>query len=128
MKVEMLCTGNIENILREKDIDFKVTYSGEKYKVLEVEKADAKMLNNTFLENAWCEFSNGAGGSLCDVIDINGSVLIGWESKKSNYNTLTDYIIKGLKAVDDSDVCYYASGLAKANGKSLSRLFKDYEG
>lgn len=128
MKVEMLCTGNIENILKDKEVNFKVTYKGDKYKVLEVEKPDAKALNGAFLENAWCKFSNGAGGSLCDVIDINGAILIGWETKKSSYNTLMDYMTKGLGAQDDDDICNYAVGLAKANGKSLSRLFKDYEG
>ena len=46
MKVEMLTTGNIEKILKDNNIAFNKTYSGDKYKVIEVDKKDAKVLSN----------------------------------------------------------------------------------
>ena len=63
MKVEMLTTGNIEKILKDNNIAFNKTYSGDKYKVIEVDKKYAKVFSNSVLEGAWCKFSNGAGGS-----------------------------------------------------------------
>ena len=67
MKVEVLTLGNIEKVLRDSNIPFKKTYSGDKYKVIEVDKKDAKELSNSILEGACCKFSNGAGGSPCDI-------------------------------------------------------------
>lgn len=129
MKVEMLTTGNIEKILKDNDITFNKTYSGEKYKVIEVDKKDAKGLNNFMLEGAWCKFSNGAGGSPCNIFTVNGQMLIGWSNDNNDiYDTLSDYMSDELGVTDDDDVCDYAMGLAKANGMSLSKLFRFYEG
>lgn len=127
MKVEILACGKIENALNNMDIKYKTTYSGDKYKVIELEKSDAKTVNNSFLEGAWCYFSNGMGGSIYDVVSIHGSTLFGWQSKKDSYEKLTDYI-SSLGAKDNYDVCDKAVGLAKANGLSLSKLFMLYEG
>ena len=80
MKVEVLTTGNIEKVLKDNNINFKKTYSGDKYKVIEVDKKDAKYLSNSILEGAWCKFSNGAGGSPCDIFTVNGQMLIGWSN------------------------------------------------
>ena len=127
MKVEILARGNIEDVLKDMDIKYNITYSGNKYKVIELEKPDAKNISNSFLMNAWCYFSNGAGGSLCDILDVHGNCLIGWPVKNNSYKKLTDYI-SALGAENDNDVCNYAVGLAKANGLSLSKLFIRYEG
>ena len=128
MKVEILCTGNIEEILNEEEVAYKVTYSGNKYKVLELEKDNAKDLNNRNFENAWCRFSKGVGGSFYDMIDVHGDNLIGWTPKKStSYKKLTDYL-SALDVDDNDGICDCAVGLAKANGMSLSKLFMLYEG
>ena len=129
MKVEVLTTGNIEKVLKDNNINFKKTYSGDKYKVIEVDKKDAKYLSNSILEGAWCKFSNGAGGSACDIFTVNGQMLIGWSNgHNDSYDTLSDYMKDELGVTDDNDVCDYAAGLAKANGMTMSKLFRFYEG
>ena len=91
MKVEMLTTGNIEKILKDNNIAFNKTYSGDKYKVIEVDKKDAKVLSNSVLEGAWCKFSNGAGGSPCDIFTVNGQMLTGWRNGNTDtYDTQRD--------------------------------------
>ena len=60
MKVEVLTLGNIEKVLRDSNIPFKKTYSGDKYKVIEVDKKDAKVLRNSVIEGPWCKLRNGA--------------------------------------------------------------------
>lgn len=129
MKVEVLATGNIEKVLKDNNINFKKTYSGDKYKVIEVDKKDAKYLSNSILEGAWCKFSNGAGGSACDIFTVNGQMLIGWRNgHNDSYDTLSDYMKDELGVTDDNDVCDYAAGLARANGMTMSKLFRSYEG
>lgn len=129
MKVEMLTTGNIEKILKDNNIAFNKTYSGDKYKVIEVDKKDAKVLSNSVLEGTWCKFSNGAGGSPCDIFTVNGQMLIGWSNgHNDSYDTLSDYMKDELGVTDDNDVCDYAAGLARANGMTMSKLFRFYEG
>ena len=129
MKVEVLTTGNIEKVLKDNNINFKKTYSGDKYKVIEVDKKDAKYLSNSILEGAWCKFSNGAGGSACDILTVNGQMLIGWSNgHNDSYDTLSDYMKDELGVTDDNDVCDYAAGLARANGMTMSKLFRFYEG
>lgn len=129
MKVEVLTTGNIEKVLKDNNINFKKTYSGDKYKVIEVDKKDAKYLSNSILEGAWCKFSNGAGGSPCDIFTVNGKMLIGWSNGHNDtYDTLSDYMKDELGVTYDNDVCDYAAGLARANGMTMSKLFRFYEG
>ena len=129
MKVEMLTTGNIEKILKDNNIAFNKTYSGDKYKVIEVDKKDAKQFSNSIMEGAWCKFSNGAGGSACDIFTVNGQMLIGWSNGHNDtYDTLSDYISDELRVTVNDDVCDYAAGLAKANGMTMSKLFRFYEG
>ena len=129
MKVEVLTLGNIEKALKDSNIPFKKTYSGDKYKVIEVDKKDAKVLSNSVLEGAWCKFSNGAGGSACDIFTVNGQMLIGWSNgHNDSYDTLSDYMKDELGVTDDNDVCDYAAGLARANGMTMSKLFRFYEG
>ena len=129
MKVEMLTTGNIEKILKDNNIAFNKTYSGDKYKVIEVDKKDAKQFSNSIMEGAWCKFSNGAGGSACDIFTVNGQMLIGWSNGHNDtYDTLSDYMKDELGVTDDNDVCDYAAGLARANGMTMSKLFRFYEG
>lgn len=127
MKVEILSTGAIETVLAENNVQFTKRYSGDRYKVIELEKSDAKKISGQYLENAWCKLSNGAGGSPFDIISVHGNCLIGWPANKDTYKKLTDYI-SALGANDDDDVCDYAVGLAKANGMNMSMLFARFEG
>lgn len=129
MKVEMLATGAIDKALNSNNISYKNMYIGDKFKVIEIEKKDAKKLNNEFFENAWCKFSNGVGGSPCDIITVNNQVLIGWSNNKNDtYDTLLDYMKTELNVYNSGDICDFATGLAKANGITMSKLFKLYEG
>ena len=129
MKVEMLTRGNIEQVLKDNNISFNKRYSGDTYKVIELEKQDAKRMCNGDIDTdgAWCMMSNGAGGSLFDLVTINKESLIGWSAKKESYNKLTDYL-NSLGAIDDASICNYAAGLSRANGWSLSKLFNMCEG
>ncbi len=124
MKVEMLSKGNIEKVLGDNNIPYSVRYNGDTYKVIELEKHDAKRMCNGDIDTdgAWCMMSNGTGGSLFDLVTINKESLIGWSAKKESYNKLTDYL-NSLGVNDDENICHYATGLARANGMSLSRLF-----
>lgn len=124
MKVEMLSKGNIEKILKDNNIPYSTRYRGDKYKVIELDKQDAKRLCNSEIdmEGAWCMMSNGAGGSLFDFVTVNKESLIGWSSKEDSYDNLLDYL-KSLGVRDDENICHYAAGLARANGMSMSRLF-----
>ena len=129
MKVEMLSKGNIEKVLGDNNIPYSVRYNGDTYKVIELEKQDAKRMCNgeINMDGAWCMMSNGAGGSLFDLVTINKESLIGWSAKKESYNKLTDYL-NSLGAIDDASICNSAAGLSRANGWSLSKLFNMCEG
>lgn len=124
MKVEILAKGNIEKVLKDNDISYGTRYSGDTYKVIELDKHDAKRICNdeVDMEGSWCMMSNGTGGSLFDFVTINKESLIGWSSKEESYDNLLDYL-KSLGIKDDENICHYAAGLARANGMSMSRLF-----
>ena len=133
MKIELMAKGNVEKMFNEMNIPFMVTYSGETYKVIEIEKNDVKSLSNMFFEtsNNWWYYSKGARtGSACDFFRINGRDLIGWsgDAHKDSYKTLIDYFNDEIGIDADEDICDYAVSLAKVNGLSLSNLFKTYEG
>ena len=124
MKVEVLAQGPIEQTLKDNNITFNKKYSGDTYKVIELDKQDAKRICSREIDmnGAWCMMSNGTGGSLFDFVTINKESLIGWSSKKDSYDNLIDYL-HSLGVNDDENICHYAVGLARANGMSLSRLF-----
>lgn len=124
MKVEMFAKGAIEQVLNDNNIAFNKTYSGDTYKIIELEKQDAKCMcyDDVDKNGAWCMMSNGVGGSLFDFVTINKESLIGWSSKEDSYDNLIDYL-HSLGVTDDEDICHYAVGLARANGMPVSRLF-----
>lgn len=128
MKVEVLACGKIEDTLNDMNIQYNITYHGKKYKVIEVEKNDAKTIDNLSFDNAKCRFSKGSGGSFYDTISVHGSNLIGRAvGKDTSYKKLTDYL-NAIDANSFNNICDYAVGLAKVNGLSLSKLFTLYEG
>lgn len=131
MKVEILSKGNIKKLLTEEEIPFNMTYTGETYNVVEIEKSDLMKLMESIHEefNGWYCYSKGARvGSACDFFRVNGHDLIGWSESSKDYHTLLDYLTKELRLTDDEDICDYAVSLAKVNGMNLSKLFKTYEG
>lgn len=133
MKIEILSKGNIKKLLTEEKIPFNITYTGETYSVVEIEKSDLMNLMESMHENSefngWYCYSKGARvGSACDFFRINGHDLIGWSESSKDYHTLLDYLTEELGLTDDEDICDYAVSLAKANGMSLSKLFKACEG
>lgn len=131
MKIELLTKGNIKKLLAEEEIPFNITYTGETYSVVEIEKSDLIKLMESIHEefNGWYCYSKGARvGSACDFFRINGHDLIGWSESSKDYHTLLDYLTEELGLTDDEDICDYAVSLAKANGISLSKLFKTCEG
>lgn len=129
MKVEMFAKGPIERVLKDNNIAFNKTYSGDTYKIIELEKQDAKRMcyDDVDKNGAWCMMSNGVGGSLFDFVTINKESLIGWSSKEDSYDNLIDYL-HSLGVTDDENICHYAASLARANAMSLSRLFSICEG
>lgn len=133
MKIEILSKGNIKKLLTEEKIPFNMTYTGETYSVVEIEKSDLMNLMESMHENSefngWYCYSKGARvGSACDFFRINGHDLIGWSESSKDYHTLLDYLTEELRLTDDEDICDYAVSLAKVNGMNLSKLFKTYEG
>jgi len=133
VKIELLAKGNVEKMFNEKEIPFVVTYSGDTYKVVEIEKNDMNYLSGIFLEASsnWWYYSKGARtGSACDFFRINGYDVIGWSElqHKDNYKTLIDYLNEELGVVEDEDICDYAVSLAKVNGMTMGKLFNACEG
>lgn len=131
MKIEILSKGNIKKLLAEEEIPFNITYTGETYSVVEIEKSDLMKLMESIDEefNGWYCYSKGARvGSACDFFRVNGHDLIGWSESGKDYHTLLDYLTEELGLTDDEDICDYAVSLAKVNGMNLSKLFKTYEG
>lgn len=133
MKIELLAKGNVEKMFNEKEIPFVITYSGDTYKVVEIEKNDMNYLAGILPEvsSNWWYYSKGARtGSACDFFRINGHDLIGWSNlqHKDNYKTLMDYFNDEIGITEDEDICDYAVSLAKTNGMSMAKLFKVCEG
>lgn len=135
MKVEILCGGNIENAFKELGVDFNTTYSGKLYKVCEVDKKDVKVMEN--YEGEWpvswgfWRFATGSNmGTPYSFMTINGHDLICWESDtncKDSYDTLLDYMSEAIGVSQPRNVCALAVDLARANGMSMSELFKIYQ-
>ena len=86
MKIEILCGGNIEKAFKELDIPMTVTYSGEQYKVCEIEKSDLKIISEISESEwkpdwGWWRFAKGSNmGTPYEFFVVNGQMLIGWIS------------------------------------------------
>ena len=46
MKIEILAGGNIEKAFKELDVEFATKYSGDQYKVCEIDKKDMKRMED----------------------------------------------------------------------------------
>lgn len=136
MKVEVLCGGSIEKAFKELGIDFTTTYSGDLYKVCEIDKKDIKMMENyegEWLDNwGWWRFTTGSNlGTPYSFMKINGHEIICWEMDdhyNDEYDTLLDYMCDEIGASQPRNVCALAVDLARANGISMAELFSIYQG
>lgn len=136
MKIEILAGDSIEKAFKELNIPMTVTYSGEQYKVCEIEKSDFKtiadMPEDEWKPNwGWWRFTKGSNmGTPYNFIKINGRDIICWEGDghcSDEYNTLLDYMSEAIGVSQPKNVCALAVDLARANGMSMSELFKIYQ-
>ena len=136
MKIEILAGGSIEKAFKELNIPMTVTYSGEQYKVCEIEKSDFKTIADISEDEwksnwGWWRSAKGSNmGTPYNFIKINGRDIICWEGDghcSDEYNTLLDYMNKAIGASQPRNVCALAVDLARANGMSMSELFKIYQ-
>lgn len=134
---EILAGGGIQNAFNDLGIKAKVTYQMSKepyYEVWELDKKDLKALDEApewFDEWGWYRFAKGSNmGSAADFFTVNGQFMIGWESLDGNdtYDSLMDYFHKGMNVSMESTICAMAVDLGRANGMSMSKLFKAFEG
>lgn len=136
MKIEILCGGNIENAFKELEVDFNTTYSGELYKVCEIDKKDLKVMENYEGEwpDSWGFWRSATGsnmGTPYSFMTINGNEIICWESDdhyNDEYDTLLGYMSEEIGASQPRNVCALAVDLARANGISMAELFNTYQG
>lgn len=135
MKIEILAGGNIEKAFKELNVNFVTTYSGDQYKVCEIDKKDMKRMEDYEGEWpddwGWWSFTKGSNmGTPYNFVKINGRDIICWEGDghcNDEYNTLLDYMSKAIGASQPRNVCALAVDLARANGMSMSELFKIYQ-
>ena len=102
--------------------------------VWELSKDDLKKLEYVVEwqnEWGWYRYSKGGRfGSACEILTVNGQMLIGWETKNglTEFDSLTDYFFDGLFADETEAYCALAVELAKVNGMTMAKLFETYEG
>lgn len=134
---EILAGGGIQNAFRELGIKAKRTYKCSHepyYEVWDVDKKDLKILENTYEwpdEFGWYRYAKGSNmGTAASFLTVNGQFMIGWESRegKDTYETLLDYFHTGIGAGQPRNIIALAVDLARANGKTVAKLFQTYEG
>ena len=137
MKIEILATNGIKSAFKELGISAARAYKATEephFEVWEIEKSDlAKLENATEWPKGWGWYAYSKGcnlGSACDFFTVNGQFMIGWSTsgKNDTYNTLIDYLHDGLKIFDRNDVCAAIVGLMRANGMTMAKLLKTYQG
>jgi hypothetical protein len=134
---EILAGNGIQTAFKELGIKAKRTYKSSHepfYEVWELDKKDIKVLEDTseWLDSwGWWRSAKGSNlGTAADFLTINGQFMIGWESRegKDTYDTLLDYFRHGIGAGMESNIIALAVDLARANGKTVAKLFQTYEG
>lgn len=134
---EILGGGGLHKAFKELGIQAIRTYRGKEkphYEVWELFKDELKKLESTPEwkdEWGWYRHSKGGRfGSACEILTVNGQMLIGWEAKcgLTEFDSLTDYFFDGLLADELEAYCSLAVDLARANGMTMAQLFKTYEG
>ena len=134
---EILAGGNINKAFKELGIKAKRTFKSVHepyYEIWDIDKKDLKILNETteWDDNwGWHRSAKGSNlGTAASFLTINGQFMIGWESRegKDTYDTLLDYFRQGIGAGMESNIIALAVDLARANGKTVAKLFELYEG
>lgn len=134
---EILAGGGIHKAFKELGIKAKRTYKSTHepyYEIWDLDKKDLKMLNETTdWDDNWGWYRSAKGsnlGTAASFLTINGQFMIGWESRegKDTYDTLLDYFCHGIGASMESNIIALAIDLARANGKTVAKLFEIYEG
>lgn len=134
---EILAGAGIHKAFKELGIKATRTYKGTHepfYNVWELSKEDLKKLEYCPEWNdewGWFRYSKGGRfGSACEILTVNGQMLIGWETKDSitEFDYLTDYFLDGLIVDGFEEHCALAVELAKANGMTMGRLFEVFQG
>lgn len=137
MKVEILTSCGFKDLVKRMEFEAKQLYKCQKdddpyYEIWEIEKADVKTIENTcMLEGILFCYSKGANrGTPFEALTINGQFVIGWTAanNKDTFNCLTDYFTDGLGITDPYEICACATTMAKANGWSLSDIWRKLEG
>jgi hypothetical protein len=134
---EILAGGGIHKAFKDLDINAKRTYKSAHepyYEVWEVDKKDLRTLDEVeeWSEQwGWYRYARGSNlGTPADFFTVNGQFMIGWESRSGNdtYDTLLEYFCDGIGASQPGNVIALAVDLARANGKTVAKLFQTYEG
>ena len=134
---EILAGNGIQTAFKELGIKAKRTYKSSHepfYEVWELDKKDLKILEDTYEwpdNYGWYRYSKGSNmGTAASFLTINGQFMIGWESKSGNdtYDTLLGYFCDGIGAGQPRNIIALAVDIARANGMSVAKLFKTYEG
>lgn len=137
MKVEIMTNYDFEGLVKRMGFDAKRLYKCSKddnpyYEIWEVEKADVKTIENTcMLDGVLFCYSKGANrGTPFEPLTIHGEFVIGWTTinNKDTFNCLTDYFTDGLGITDPYEICACTTTIAKANGWSLSDMWRKLEG
>lgn len=137
MKVEIMTSCGFKDLVKRTEFEAKQLYKCQKdndpyYEIWEIEKADVKTIENTcMLEGILFCYSKGANrGTPFEPLTIHGEFIIGWTTvnNKDTFNCLTDYFTDGLGITDSYEICACATTMAKANGWSLSDMWRKLEG
>lgn len=137
MNVELLAGDGINKAFKELSIKATRTYYNDTcpFQVWEIDKKDLHLLDEAPEWDdswGWWRYAKGSNmGTPCDFFTINGQFMIGWEPtnlKKESYDSLLTYLCDGFGVSTETNVAALTKDLAKANGMTLTKLFKTYEG
>ena len=135
--VEILGGNGLYTAFEELNIHAECTYQGSDpyyYEVWRLSKHDLKRLEEEPVwDDSWGWYVYAWGsrmGSACEVLDIKGQTIIGWETldQQTQYNSLIEYFIYGFQISNHEAICALSVDLARANGMSLGKLFTLCEG
>lgn len=140
MKIEIMTNCKFNDLVEHYKFDAKQLYKSpidpyndrSYYEIWEIEKSDVRAVEEACMaENVLFCYSKGANrGTPFEPLTIHGEFVIGWTTvnNKDTFNCLTDYFIDGLGITDSYEICACATTMAKANGWSLSDMWRKLEG
>lgn len=140
MKVEIMTNGDFSDVVENYKFNAKRQYRNSidlyneypYYEIWEIEKSDVRAIEEACIaEDVLFCYSKGANrGTPFEPLTIGGQFAIGWTAvnNKSMFNGLIDYLINGLEIANVYEMNACATAMAKANGLSLSQLWKKLEG